>query len=91
MNATAGCSSSARRSSAMLTVVLPDYWAAPRGFDRGGDHAGRAAEMLCQPLSILAAHAQRNGAVAGVQLSNEPALFDEVWSWSTKALKLGAA
>lgn len=27
----------------------------------------------------------------GVQLSNEPALFDEVWSWSTKALKLGAA
>lgn len=26
-----GCSSSARRSSAMLTVVLPDYWAAPQG------------------------------------------------------------
>ena len=25
----------------------------------------------------------------GVQLSREPALFDEVWSWGTKALELG--
>jgi malate dehydrogenase (quinone) len=24
----------------------------------------------------------------GTQLSNEPALFEEVWSWGTKALKL---
>ena len=27
----------------------------------------------------------------GAKLSEEPALFDEVWSWGTKALKLGAA
>jgi malate dehydrogenase (quinone) len=24
----------------------------------------------------------------GVELSNEPALFDEVWSWTSKVLKL---
>ena len=27
----------------------------------------------------------------GAELSDEPALFDEVWSWGTKVLELGAS
>ena len=37
----------------------------PGGIDRRADHARRAAAVLRRPISVLAAHAQRDGAVAG--------------------------
>ena len=33
--------------------------------DGGADHARRAAALLCRPVSVVAAHAQGDGAVAG--------------------------
>ena len=46
------------------------------------------AALLCRPVSVLAAHAQGDGAVAGGSAVREPALFDEMWSWGSKALQL---
>ena len=37
----------------------------------------------------LAAQAQGDGAVARHRPSGEPKLFEEVWDWGTKVLKLG--
>ena len=45
------------------------------------------AALLSQPVSVVAAHAQRDGAVVGRRAIDEPALYDEVWSWGTKVLQ----
>ena len=37
---------------------------------------------------VLVAQAQGDRAVAGHRAVGEPALFEEVWSWGTKVLKL---
>ncbi|RFZ59342.1 hypothetical protein BB170200_02929 [Mycobacterium marinum] len=47
--------------------------------------------MLYPSVPVLAASTQRDGAVVGANLSEEPVLYDEVRSWSSRALQLDAS